>query len=162
MVKLNYASIKRLLNVKVVKNRPILQCLHYRDNNIIEYCNSYMAVQVYDNVKRDKSILINIHTLQQHDPGATYPSIDRVLNYYDLDVVNDIQIVNDTINGKDTLLYKVNNDGYFDKKDVDLLFKSVGLKFNSNNHDNLYYSNRRLMYKTDAIKLLQLGLVKND
>ena len=154
MIKLNYSNIKKLLNK--AKNRPILQAIRYRTDNLIEFTNSYAAVRVYDKINRKNEVLININTLKQIE--GVYPNLDRLMALSAGANVTSINVTSKNINNKDVLLYVINEEKYFNKNDVDILFNTINLKFNKDLITNLYLKDYTLIFKTDAIHILQLGL----
>ena len=119
--KLNFNVVKQMLR-KNLKKREILTCIRYTKGKI-QFTDSYSFLEL-NNLKHDEEFTLDIFS-GRIDIAGSYPDLERFkTKASNLLKVDNISI---TINEGITY-YVINNIRYFRKKEVDILFNTIGKK----------------------------------
>ena len=119
--KLNFNIVKQMLR-KNLKKREILTCVRYT-NGKIQFTDSYSFLEL-NNLKHEEEFTLDIFS-GRIDIAGSYPDLER----FKAKATNLIKVDNISITVNDGITYYViNNIRYFRKKEIDILFNTIGKK----------------------------------
>lgn len=152
---ININAVKQLLKKTQTQNREIFSCMRYREDSIAFTDGSNLAIIKANNGENIKFNL-NVHT--GHLNPSAYPSLETVKPKREtLKEVEELKV--EYILGELYYHVKDADDYRFKKKDVDYLFKTVGLKINNVLGLEISKSGM-LVFETDDVYLLMYGCKK--
>lgn len=145
---LNLNAVKKLLT-KVSKENSLLGCIKYEKERLY-FTNKYSLIVIYTKSDIEKSLLYNV-----------FDGLFTVGNYYNVDgiVYTISQDRGDEIKEiKEVDNYYLINDVIFDKKLVDVTFKTINISFNKINKDYLRVntSKKVLTYNNESLILIAI------
>ena len=123
----------------------------------IQFTDSYSFLEL-NNLKHDDEFTLDVFS-GRIDIAGSYPDVERVKpNPSKLDKINSISI---TVN-KDTTYYVI-NDQYFKKKEVDILFKTIGKKITDfENELQVHQDTPMLVVDVDGLYIISLGVILHE
>ncbi len=150
--KLNFNVVKQLLRPNL-KKREILTYIRYTKGKI-QFTNSYSLVEL-NNLRHDEEFTLDVFS-GRIDVTSPYPNLERVKpDPSKLGKINNISI---TVN-KDTTYYVI-NDRYFRKREVDILFKTIGKKIiDFENELQIHRETPLLVVDVDGLYIMTLGVI---
>ena len=153
--KINFNVVKQMLR-KNLNKREILTCVRYTKGKI-QFTDSYSLLEL-NNLKHDEEFTLDVFS-GRIDIAGSYPDVGRVKpNPSKLDKINSISI---TVN-KDTTYYVI-NDQYFKKKEVDILFKTIGKKITDfENELQVHQDTPMLVVDVDGLYIISLGVILHE
>ncbi|HHX66650.1 MAG TPA: hypothetical protein GX708_01155 [Gallicola sp.] len=145
---LNLNAVKKLLT-KVSKENSLLGCIKYEKERLY-FTNKYSLIVIYTKSDIEKPLLYNV-----------FDGLFSVGNYYNVDgiVYTISQDRGDEIKEiKEVDNYYLINDVLFDKKLVDVTFKTINISFNKINKDYLRVntSKKVLTYNNESLILISI------
>lgn len=153
---ININAVKQLLKKTQTQNREIFSCMRYLEDSIAFTDGSNLAIIRANNGENIKFNL-NVHT--GHLNPSAYPSLETVKPKREtLKEVEELKV--EYILGELYYCVKDADDYCFKKKDVDYLFKTVGLKINNVLGLEITKSGMILVFETDDVYLMMYGCKK--
>ena len=154
--KLNFNIVKQMLR-KNLKKREILTCIRYTKGKI-QFTDSYSFVEL-NNLGHDEDFTLDVFSGRLDMPGS-YPNVDRIKPAPSkLHKVNNISI---TVND-DITYYVINNHRYFEKRKVDILFKTIGKKITDfESVLQVHQDTPMLVVDVDGLYIMTLGVIPHE
>ena len=151
--KINFNVVKQMLR-KNLKKREILTCVRYTPGKI-QFTDSYSLVEL-NNLGHDETLTLDVFS-GRIDIAGSYPNLDGVKpDPSKLGEVNNISI---TVNDG-TTYYVINNYHHFRKKEVDILFKTIGKKITDFENELQVHQDRpMLVVDVDGLYIMSLGVI---
>ena len=119
--KLNFNVVKQMLR-KNLKKREILTCVRYTKGKI-QFTDSYSFLEL-NNLKHDEEFTLDVFS-GNIAIKSPYPDLER----FKAKATNLLKVNNISITVNDgTTYYLINNIHHFRKKEVDILFNTIGKK----------------------------------
>ena len=154
--KLNFNVVKQMLR-KNLKKREILTCIRYTKGKI-QFTDSYSFLEL-NNLKHDEEFTLDVFS-GRIDIVESYPDVERIkAKATNLLKVNNISI---TVNDG-TTYYVINNHRYFRKKEVDILFKTIGKKITDfENVLQVHQDTPMLVVDVEGLYIMTLGVIPHE
>lgn len=151
--KLNFNVVKQMLR-KNLKKREILTCVRYTKGKI-QFTDSYSFLEL-NNLRHDEDFTLDIFS-GNIAIAAPYPDLEKFkANATNLIKVNNISI---TINDGITY-YVINNIHHFRKRDVDILFNTIGKKITDfESVLEVHQDTPMLVVDVDGLYIMTLGVI---
>ena len=151
--KINFNVVKQLLRPNL-KKRKILTCIRYTKGKI-QFTNSYSLLEL-NNLGHDDTFTLDVFS-GSITIAQPYPDLERIKpEPSKLGKVNNISI---TMNDG-TTYYVINNQRYFRKREVDILFKTIDKKITDfENELQVHQDKPMLVVDVDGLYILTLGVI---
>ena len=151
--KLNFNVVKQMLR-KNLKKREILTCVRYTKGKI-QFTDSYSFLEL-NNLKHDEEFTLDVFS-GRIDIAGSYPNVERIK----AKATNLLKVDNISITVNDgTTYYVINNHRYFDKRKVDILFKTIGKKITDfENVLQVHQDTPMLVIDIDGLYIMTLGVI---
>ena len=151
--KLNFNVVKQMLK-KNLKKREILTCIRYTKSKI-QFTDSYSFLEL-NNLKHDEEFTLDIFS-GNIAIKSPYPDLER----FKAKASNLLKVDNISITVNDgTTYYLINNIHHFRKKEVDLLFKTIGKQITDfENVLQVHRDTPMLVVDVDGLYMISLGVI---
>ncbi len=151
--KINFNVVKQMLR-KNLKKREILTCIRYTKGKI-QFTDSYSFLEL-NNLGHDVDFTLDLFS-GRLDMRGSYPNVERIKpDPSKLHKVNNISL---TINDGITY-YVINNTRCFNKRNVDILFKTIGKKITDFEKVlQVHRDTPMLVVDVDGLYILSLGVI---
>jgi len=151
--KLNFNVVKQMLR-KNLKKREILTCIRYTKGKI-QFTDSYSFLEL-NNLKHDEEFTLDVFS-GNIAIAAPYPDLDR----FKTNATNLLKVDNISITVNDGITYYViNNNRYFRKDNIDILFKTIGKKITDfENVLQVHRDTPMLVVDVDGLYIMTLGVI---
>lgn len=154
--KLNFNVVKQMLR-KNLKKRKILTCVHYTKGKI-QFTDSYSFLEL-NNLKHDEYFLLDVFS-GRIDIVGSYPNVERIKP--DSSKLIKVDNISLTINDGITY-YVINNHRCFNKRNVDILFKTIGKKITDFKDElQVHQDTPMLVVDVDGLYILSLGVILHE
>ena len=150
--KLNFNVVKQMLR-KNLKKREILTCIRYTKGKI-QFTDSYSFLEL-NNLNHDEEFTLDVFS-GRIDIVESYPDVERIK----AKATNLLKVDNISITVNDgTTYYVINNHRYFRKKEVDILFKTIGKQITDfENVLQVHQDTPMLVVDVDGLYIMTLGV----
>ena len=151
--KLNFNVVKQMLR-KNLKKREILTCVRYTKGKI-QFTDSYSFLEL-NNLKHDDDFILDVFS-GRLDIAGSYPDLER----FKAKATNLLKVDNISITVNDGITYYViNNQRYFRKKEVDILFNTIGKKITDFEKVlQVHQDTPMLVIDIDGLYIMTLGVI---
>ncbi len=151
--KLNFNVVKQMLR-KNLKKREILTCVRYTKGKI-QFTDSYSFLEL-NNLKHDEEFTLDVFSgnIAIRSP---YPDLER----FKAKATNLLKVDNISITINDGITYYlINNIHHFRKKEVDILFNTIGKKITDfENVLQVHQDTPMLVVDVDGLYIMTLGVI---
>lgn len=154
--KINFNVVKQMLR-KNLKKREILTCVRYTKGKI-QFTDSYSLLEL-NNLTHDEAFTLDIFSgsIATLHP---YPDLERVK--VDLSKLGEVNNISITVKN-DTTYYVINNHHHFRKREVDILFKTIGKKITDfENELQIHRDTPMIVVDVDGLYIMSLGVILNE
>ena len=151
--KLNFNVVKQMLR-KNLKKREILTCIRYTKGKI-QFTDSYSFLEL-NNLKHDEEFTLDIFS-GNIAIKSPYPDLER----FKTKASNLLKVDNISLTINDGITYYlINNIHHFRKKEVDLLFKTIGKQITDfENVLQVHQDTPMLVIDIDGLYIMTLGVI---
>jgi hypothetical protein len=150
--KINFNVVKQMLR-KNLKKREILTCIRYTKGKI-QFTDSYSFLEL-NNLGHDVEFTLDMFS-GRLDIAQPYPDLER----FKAKATNLLKVDNISITINDGITYYViNNCRYFIKRDIDILFNTIGKKITDfENVLQVHQDTPMLVVDVDGLYIMTLGV----
>ncbi len=151
--KINFNVVKQMLR-KNLKKRVILTCVRYTSGKI-QFTDSYSFVEL-NNLKHDEDFILDVFS-GNIAIATPYPDLER----FKAKASNLLKVDNISITVNDGITYYViNNIHHFRKRDVDILFNTIGKKITDfENVLQVHRDTPMLVVDVEGLYIMTLGVI---
>ncbi len=154
--KINFNVVKQMLR-KNLKKRKILTCVRYTKGKI-QFTDSYSFLEL-NNLKHDEEFTLDVFS-GNISIKSPYPDVDRVKP--DSSKLIKVDNISLTINDGITY-YVINNHRCFNKRNVDILFKTIGKKITDFEKVlQVHRDTPMLVVDVDGLYIMTLGVIPRE
>ena len=153
--KINFNVVKQMLR-KNLKKREILTCVRYTPGKI-QFTDSYSLLEL-NNLTHEETLTLDVFS-GSIVIAHPYPDLERVKA--DPSKLHKIDTI--AVTTKNDTIYYVINNHYFKKREVDILFKTIGKKITDfENELQVHHDTSMLVVDVDGLYIMTLGVILHE